>query len=239
MSGGSTWQAALARWFPVARRDEVIARHLAEAMLLGQDLVVWRDDAGAVNAWRNRCPHRGVRLSIGYNTGQELRCQYHGWRFASGSGQCRLIPAHPTQKPAATLGAVVYGVAEADGYIWVRLAGADAGPPEVPGAAGLAAPQPLRSVFVEAPVATVAAALQQGYDLDGTGPVAVEALDAYTLSAGGPGVAATRIVFMLQPVDAARCVVHAALKGGSVGLGTLRYHNGELTRLQRALRAPR
>jgi hypothetical protein len=101
------------------------------------------------------------------------------------------------------------------------------------------APEPLRSVFVEAPVAAVAATLQRGYDLDGRGPVAVGVLDAYTLVAGGTGVAATRIVFMLQPVDAARCVVHAALTGAAVGLETLRHHNAQLTALQRVLRAPR
>jgi nitrite reductase/ring-hydroxylating ferredoxin subunit len=238
MSAGSP-PVERTRWFPVTRREEVIARHLTEAMLLGEDLVVWRDDAGAVNAWLNRCPHRGVRLSIGYNTGQELRCQYHGWRFVSGSGQCRFIPAHPTQKPAATMGATTFGVAEAGGYVWVRLAGTADPLPAVPGVVGLAPPQPLRSVFVEAPVATVSDALLRGYDLEGRGAVAVRRLDAYTLSAGGTGVADTRVVFMLQPVDAARSVVHEALQGAAVGWETLRHHNAQLTALQRSLRAPR
>ena len=215
------------RWFPVARSAEVIAGHITEAMLLGQDLAVWRDHAGAVNAWENRCPHRGVRLSIGYNLGAELRCQYHGWRFASGSGHCRFIPAHPTQKPAATMSARVFGVAETDGYVWARLADATA-PGPAPAAGGVT----LRSVFMPAPVAAVTSALLAGYALDGTDRVPVVAHDPYTLSARD---AVAHLVFRLQPVDEARCVVHAALAGVPVGLDTYRHHNAQLTTLRREL----
>ena len=87
------------RWFPVARSEEVVARHVVQTQLLGQEAALWRDDSGLANAWENRCPHRGVRLSIGINTGSELQCRYHGWRYASGGGQCTFIPAHPDQKP--------------------------------------------------------------------------------------------------------------------------------------------
>jgi phenylpropionate dioxygenase-like ring-hydroxylating dioxygenase large terminal subunit len=81
------------RWFAVARGAELALRHVMHTQLLGQEIALWRDDAGALNAFENRCPHRGVRLSIGTNTGMELRCQYHGWRFASGGGRCAFIPA--------------------------------------------------------------------------------------------------------------------------------------------------
>ena len=102
----------MARWFPVGRGAEVVSRHIAQTQLLGEEIAVWRDDAGSLNAWQNRCPHRGVRLSIGTNTGTELRCQYHGWRFASGSGQCSVIPAHPTQKPASSVRVKTYARSE-------------------------------------------------------------------------------------------------------------------------------
>ncbi len=158
------------RWYPVARSEEAVARHIVQVMLLDHEIALWRDDAGCVNAWENRCPHRGVRLSVGFNTGTELRCQYHGWHFASGSGQCRFIPAHPTQKPASTLHATVYGVAERHGHIWVRLAGSAAGPPELPpvapGATGSG--MTLRSMFIHASAAAVSGALLRGYCLDGT-----------------------------------------------------------------------
>jgi nitrite reductase/ring-hydroxylating ferredoxin subunit len=173
----------IARWFPVARGEEVISRHVVQTQLLGQEIAVWRDDAGSVNAWENRCPHRGVRLSIGFNTGTELRCQYHGWRYATGSGQCTFIPAHPTQKPSSAIRANVYGSIEQYGFVWVRLGQRPADALVPPTAAtppafatlptlatlpALATPvdrqaTSLRSIFVEAPASTVAEALLRGY----------------------------------------------------------------------------
>ena len=43
-------------WHPVARTDEVGDTPLAVA-LLGQRLVLWRDGAGALHAFADRCPH--------------------------------------------------------------------------------------------------------------------------------------------------------------------------------------
>ena len=114
-------------------------RYVAQAQLLGREIALWRSDAGAVNAWENRCPHRGVRLSIGYNTGNELRCQYHGWRFAAGSGQCTLIPAHPTQKPASGIRVGVYAAVERHHLVWVNLDAQIGAPDE----AGAAVPRPI------------------------------------------------------------------------------------------------
>ena len=91
------------RWFAVSACDAVPPGHVAYTQLLGQELVLWRSAAGVLNAWENRCPHRGVRLTLGSCVGEELRCQYHAWRFASGSGQCTHIPSHPQQKPASTI----------------------------------------------------------------------------------------------------------------------------------------
>ncbi|GIS36806.1 MAG: hypothetical protein Ct9H90mP8_2260 [Pseudomonadota bacterium] len=29
----------------------------------------------------NRCPHRGTRLSLGFFSGKQLACLYHGWQL--------------------------------------------------------------------------------------------------------------------------------------------------------------
>ena len=161
-------------WFAVARSEELGVRHIAHTELLGRELALWRDASGAVNAWENRCPHRGVRLTLGSQDGHELRCRYHAWRFASGTGQCTHIPAHPTQKPAAALRVHVYEAADALGFVWARLAaGAASGPPTVwagiPALRGVPALPAaatggltLRSIYVEAAHADVARALH-GY----------------------------------------------------------------------------
>ena len=228
------------RWFPVARSEEVVPRHIVDAMLLGQELAVWRDAAGVVNAWENRCPHRGVRLSIGYNTGLQLRCQYHGWTFESGSGRCRFIPAHPSQKPAATIGARPFRVAESAGYVWVQLeAASEAGAEAPPAAPGASAGITLRSRFMNVPAVKVARALQAGYELQGAGRVPVEALDAWTLATTDTGGHAARMLFRLQPVDDGRSIVHSSLGGVIVGSDSLRFHNAQLSALRRSLEMTR
>ncbi len=97
-------------------------RHVVHTALLGQELAVWRADDGTVNAWENRCPHRGVRLSIGTNLGHALKCRYHGWTYESGSARCIAIPCHPRLTPAAAIKVRAYPCAERQGLVWVRLA---------------------------------------------------------------------------------------------------------------------
>lgn len=77
-----------ATWYPVASSDDLPFRHVYHGQLLGQELAIWRADDGNVNVWENRCLHRGVRLSIGINDGAELKCQYHGWRYANRTAGC-------------------------------------------------------------------------------------------------------------------------------------------------------
>ena len=96
-------------------------RHVVHTALLGQELAVWRADDGTVNAWENRCPHRGVRLSIGTNLGHALKCRYHGWTYESGSARCIAIPCHPRLTPAAAIRVRAYPCAERQGFVWVRL----------------------------------------------------------------------------------------------------------------------
>ena len=108
-------------WFPVVRSQEIGLRHIHRSQLLNQELAIWRDDGGQINAWENRCPHRGTRLSIGLNTGAEIKCQYHGWRYASQSGQCTFIPAHPNMEPSPRYCVNTYECIEKYGYVWVRL----------------------------------------------------------------------------------------------------------------------
>jgi nitrite reductase/ring-hydroxylating ferredoxin subunit len=206
-------------WFPVARAEEVAPRHVVHAQLLGQEIALWRDDAGQLNAWENRCPHRGVRLSIGINDGKELRCRYHGWHYASGSGQCTFIPAHPDQKPPNVIKTKPYGVTELYGFVWVNL-GEDADVAAVP-ALGLNAFTTLRSVHVAAPAAAVMEHLAgQGFAASGD----------FSLEGAGA-------TLLLQPMDGGQTIIHGLATGEVAGderLALLRRHNEMLTEVRDA-----
>lgn len=106
-------------WWPVALAADV-TRQPAAATLLGQELVLWRSESGAV-AMADQCPHRGARLSLGQVHNDTLQCPYHGWRFGSG-GECVSIPAVPGFTPPASHSACRYDTQEAHGLVWVRLA---------------------------------------------------------------------------------------------------------------------
>jgi phenylpropionate dioxygenase-like ring-hydroxylating dioxygenase large terminal subunit len=107
-------------WHPVATSAGLDVGKLIPVRLLDRELVLWRSNDGQVHAWRDRCPHRGTRLSIGVIENDQLICAYHGWRFA-GSGRCIHYPALPALTPPATACARTYRAAERYGLIWVCI----------------------------------------------------------------------------------------------------------------------
>ena len=107
-------------WHPVAQSHEVLKDAPLSVKLLDQAVVLWRDNEGVAQAFVDRCPHRGARLSMGRVENGHLECPYHGWQFASG-GQCVKVPAVPDFVPPATQRVKSFDVQEAYGLVWVRL----------------------------------------------------------------------------------------------------------------------
>ncbi|HZU62465.1 MAG TPA: Rieske (2Fe-2S) protein [Novosphingobium sp.] len=136
-------------WVPVAASADLAPGHVYQTMLAGQGLALWRGDDGAVNVWEDRCPHRGVRFSAGDVVGGELRCVYHAWRFAAGSGACTFIPAQPNAKVPRAIHATPWPVAEVAGLVWTALAAQGAPPADLAG-------EVLRALPVNRPAAAVA-----------------------------------------------------------------------------------
>ncbi len=107
-------------WHVVARAVDVGQDQPFATALLDQRIVLWRSN-GSLMAWRDQCPHRGTRLSLGeIRDGDTLSCPYHGWRFDT-SGRCVMMPAHPDMKPSPRARTTVYRVLERYGLIWVSL----------------------------------------------------------------------------------------------------------------------
>ena len=226
------------RWFPVCRGEEAVLRHIVHTALLGQELAVWRADDGTVNAWENRCPHRGVRLSVGTNLGDRLKCRYHGWTYESGSGQCVERPAHPGEKPPSLVRARRFPSVEVDGYVWVRLAGeGDDGPAPGFGSGSTPAALTLRSIHVFAPAAAVARALARHAGEAPAGPPA-SVVGPYRLRSAH--AEAGEIRYALQPVSDAETFIHASLAEtppASERIAVLRRENDRLRTVRDAIEA--
>jgi len=105
-------------WYPVARIEDVRDQPVS-ALLLEQPLVLYRARDTVVVA-ADRCPHRGMRLSMGQCRDNTLICPYHGLRFGP-EGHCTQVPAHPQLAPSPRFGLTRYPVEERYGLIWTCL----------------------------------------------------------------------------------------------------------------------
>ena len=81
----------LNRWWPVAANWMVTDTPLGLTRL-GEQIAIWRDTDGSVHCVEDRCPHRGARLSMGWNLGDRIACWYHGIEVG-GDGVVKNVPA--------------------------------------------------------------------------------------------------------------------------------------------------
>lgn len=88
--------------------------------VLGQDIVVFRDERGQVAAMSDLCIHRGGSLGDGWVEHGCVRCPYHGWAFDR-SGQCVKIPANRHDHIPKRARVDAYPAQERYGWVWVFL----------------------------------------------------------------------------------------------------------------------
>lgn len=87
-------------WQPVARSKLLPVGQAQPLRILGEDLTLYRGEAGKPYLVGGRCPHRLTLLHSGWVQGEDIRCMYHGWKF-NGAGQCIERPAEGDAGPAA------------------------------------------------------------------------------------------------------------------------------------------
>ncbi|MEV7344691.1 aromatic ring-hydroxylating dioxygenase subunit alpha [Streptomyces sp. NPDC093544] len=118
-------------WQPIALSEELDGvRPLVAPKVMGQDLVLFRDDSGELGLVDRGCPHRGADLAHGRLEDGGLRCCFHGWLFGR-DGSCLDTPAEPADSPLKSrvrLGS--YPVREINGIFWGYLGPGE--PPELP-----------------------------------------------------------------------------------------------------------
>jgi phthalate 4,5-dioxygenase len=106
-------------WQPVATLDDLPNGGAPlPLMIMGEELVLFRNEFERFGLLGLHCPHRGADLSFGRIEGGGLRCLYHGWVFDL-AGQCLEQPAEPSGKtfcervkhtayPVETAGGIVF-----------------------------------------------------------------------------------------------------------------------------------
>ncbi|HEY7167870.1 MAG TPA: Rieske 2Fe-2S domain-containing protein [Candidatus Binatia bacterium] len=132
-------------WQPVALSEELPARGAPlKVGILGEELVLFRDDAGTPGLLGLHCSHRGTDLSYGRIEDGGLRCLYHGWLYDV-CGRILEMPGEPgggagrdeIRHPA-------YPCRETGGVIFAYMGPGEA--PLLPNYDFLTVPEPQRTV---------------------------------------------------------------------------------------------
>jgi hypothetical protein len=130
LTGAGQPAGALMRhyWQPAALLDELAGnRPIKPVRLLGEDLVIFKDEKGRYGLIGRHCPHRGTDLAYGRLEDGGLRCAFHGWLFDV-AGQCLETPAEPPDsKLCANIKQKSYPVVEKSGILFAYM-----GPGEPP-----------------------------------------------------------------------------------------------------------
>lgn len=115
-------------WQPAALADELAGdRPVVPVNLLGEKLVLFRDNEGELGLIGRHCPHRGADLCFGRREDNGLRCPFHGWHFDR-TGQCVEQPGEPAGSQMHTqIKTVSYPVVEKNGIVFAYM-----GPGEPP-----------------------------------------------------------------------------------------------------------
>jgi phthalate 4,5-dioxygenase len=118
-------------WQPAALVDELAGnRPVKPVRLMGEDLVLFRDERGRYGLIGRSCPHRGTDLAYGRLEDGGLRCAFHGWLFDV-AGHCLQTPAEPDDSNlCAQIRQKAYPVIERSGILFAYLGPGE--PPALP-----------------------------------------------------------------------------------------------------------
>ena len=111
-------------WYPAAFSDDLKHNEPLAVKMLGDNIVLFRNEDGSPNALENRCPHRGPLLSLGQTNVWEIgtiTCRYHGMTF-DGKGNCVAFLGDGANSPSCSkVNVRSYPVEEINGMIFVYM----------------------------------------------------------------------------------------------------------------------
>lgn len=111
-------------WYPALQSHELANNEPKAVLLLGDNLVLFRDRDGQPRTLENRCPHRNALLTLGqvgvWDAGT-ITCRYHGMTF-DGDGNCVAFLADGADSPACSrVKARAYPTVEHADIIWIYM----------------------------------------------------------------------------------------------------------------------
>ncbi len=126
-------------WQPAALSEELMSRRpVVPVKLLGEELVLFRDNDGKLGLIGRHCPHRGADMCFGRREDNGLRCPFHGWHFDR-NGQCVEQPGEPEgSQMYKNIQTAAYPVVEKNGIAFAYLGTGE--PPPFPALDCFAAP---------------------------------------------------------------------------------------------------
>lgn len=130
-------------WQPIMLVDDLpAARDPVPLRILGEDLVLFRDDRGRLGLLGRQCAHRCADLSYGRVENGGLRCVYHGWLFDI-EGHCLEQPGEPGKgQHRDRVLQKAYPCQERAGAVWTYMGPGE--PPLFPDYPALTAPDAYR-----------------------------------------------------------------------------------------------
>jgi nitrite reductase/ring-hydroxylating ferredoxin subunit len=108
-------------WYPVMWSSALTGKPVS--IEIAKRKVMLIRDGKSIAALHDRCPHRGVPLSLGSREFPgTLSCPYHGWTFDLKSGQlCAVITDGPDSPLCGKVAVQRFPVAERLGLIWLFI----------------------------------------------------------------------------------------------------------------------
>ncbi|MGY3693928.1 phthalate 4,5-dioxygenase oxygenase subunit [Bradyrhizobium sp. USDA 3240] len=124
-SGAGTGMGELLRrfWIPVLLSEELPEPDSdpKKIVVMGEELLAFRDTRGVVGVIDQYCPHRGANLWLGRNEECGIRCVYHGWKFDT-DGRCVDMPtSYPDLNAKDLIRIKSYPVREWGEMIWAYM----------------------------------------------------------------------------------------------------------------------
>ncbi len=114
-------------WYVAAWAHELEPGRILARTIIDHPLAIYRASDGAIIAFEDRCCHRFAPLSMGRLEGDDLRCMYHGLKFAP-DGRCVEIPGQPRIPQSASVRR--YPTAVVGSWVWIWMGDAAAADPK-------------------------------------------------------------------------------------------------------------